>query len=382
MHIAAGTLGAVLYAKPSAPLALESEWVGLLRKAAEGDPSALLSIYDRTSDAVFTLFVRLTLDRELAEELVLQVYGDVQRHAARYSREDSTVLAWIMRQARSRAVAALRAGQASNIGHSHAEGGLIAIDMPDYRHILRFGEESARLALALGEVTTEERRAIEAVYFDQREPHGRKEVAAGMRKLARALGGIQPPAAERAPCAQADLVYLYALRALSADKARAVEEHRASCRWCRTELESLRPLLNTFHAWPRDLLRPPHSLRERLWAQISPASPLVGEPATPAWVAPEWEVVAPGISCKLLATDNERHRVSMLVRLVAGGEYPPHTHADVEELHLLDGELWIDDNKLCAGDYNRAEPGTSDKRVWSETGCACVLVTSLRDALS
>jgi anti-sigma factor ChrR (cupin superfamily) len=53
----------------------------------------------------------------------------------------------------------------------------------------------------------------------------------------------------------------------------------------------------------------------------------------------------------------------------------------VEELHLLEGELWIDDRKLHAGDYNRAEPGTSDKRVWSETGCACVLVTSTKDAL-
>ena len=47
-----------------------------------------------------------------------------------------------------------------------------------------------------------------------------------------------------------------------------------------------------------------------------------------------------------------------------------------EELHLLDGELWIDDSKLYPGDYNRAEACTGDKRVWSETGCTCVLITS------
>jgi anti-sigma factor ChrR (cupin superfamily) len=74
-------------------------------------------------------------------------------------------------------------------------------------------------------------------------------------------------------------------------------------------------------------------------------------------------------------------RVSMLVRLAPGGEYPPHSHAGVEELHLLQGELLIDDRKLCPGDYNRAEPGTADKRVWSETGCTCVLITSTRDVL-
>ena len=72
----------------------------------------------------------------------------------------------------------------------------------------------------------------------------------------------------------------------------------------------------------------------------------------------------------------------MLVRLDPGAHYPPHTHAGVEELHLLDGELWIDDRKLYPGDYNRAQRGTGDKRVWSETGCTCVLITSTEDALS
>ena len=55
-------------------------------------------------------------------------------------------------------------------------------------------------------------------------------------------------------------------------------------------------------------------------------------PPTPQWVEPEWKQVAPGIECKLLATDTERHRVSMLVRLAPGARYPAHTHAGVEEL--------------------------------------------------
>ena len=29
----------------------------------------------------------------------------------------------------------------------------------------------------------------------------------------------------------------------------------------------------------------------------------------------------------------------MLVRLAPGTDYPPHRHAGVEELHLLDGEI-------------------------------------------
>jgi anti-sigma factor ChrR (cupin superfamily) len=131
-----------------------------------------------------------------------------------------------------------------------------------------------------------------------------------------------------------------------------------------------------------DVLSPSPSLQARLARRIASetgAEPVL--PAMPQWHEPEWEEVAPGISCKLLATDSEKHRVSMLVRLAPGIDYPPHTHAGVEELHLLDGELWIDDRKLRPGDYSRAEPGTADKRVWSETGCTCVLLTSTRDIL-
>ena len=94
-----------------------------------------------------------------------------------------------------------------------------------------------------------------------------------------------------------------------------------------------------------------------------------------------WEQISPGIWCKLLATDEERERVSMLVRLAPGVIYPPHTHAGVEELHLLDGELWMDDRKLFAGDFICAEPGSRDQLVWSETGCTCVLITSSKDLL-
>jgi anti-sigma factor ChrR (cupin superfamily) len=96
---------------------------------------------------------------------------------------------------------------------------------------------------------------------------------------------------------------------------------------------------------------------------------------------PEWEEVTPGISCKKLATDTEKNCVSMLVRLAPGTDYPPHRHAGVEELHLLHGELMIDDKKLYPGDYNRAEPDSVDHRVWTETGCTCVLVTSTKDVL-
>jgi anti-sigma factor ChrR (cupin superfamily) len=190
------------------------------------------------------------------------------------------------------------------------------------------------------------------------------------------------PALDANHCEQAELVCAYAMQALASSDVPAVESHISSCSYCRRELEMLLPMIESFVSWPTDVLRPPASLQARLARRISAETG--GEPVLPAarrWSEPEWEQVAPGIFCKLMATDTEKHRVSMLVRLAPGVDYPPHTHAGVEELHLLDGELWIDDRKLYPGDYNRAEPGTGDKRVWSETGCTCVLITSTRDVL-
>ena len=188
---------------------------------------------------------------------------------------------------------------------------------------------------------------------------------------------------DRSRCAQSEVTCAYAAQALPASEIAAAEAHIAACSDCQRELEGLRPVVDRFAAWPTDLLRPTTGLQARLARRIAgeTGKPPVLPPAGRQWSEPAWEQVAPGIECKLLATDTERHRVSMLVRLAPGASYPPHTHAGIEELHLLDGELWIDERKLFPGDYNYGAPGASDERVWSETGCTCVLVTSTKDAL-
>ena len=183
-------------------------------------------------------------------------------------------------------------------------------------------------------------------------------------------------------CEREDLVYAYALCALSAEEMRVMKTHIALCAACREEAESLRPIVAILAHWSTDVLRPTPQLWEKLAQRIAVETG-DGSAAAPARRGPEpvWEEVAPGISCKLLATDKERDRVSMLVRLAPGVPYPHHVHAGVEELHLLAGELWIEDRKLVPGDYNRAEPGTADQRVWSEMGCTCLLITSPSDLL-
>ena len=189
--------------------------------------------------------------------------------------------------------------------------------------------------------------------------------------------------ADKDHCPHSAATAAYALHAMPEGELAAIEAHIALCGECQRELAGLKPVVKRFVSWPADVLRPDPSLQDRLAMRIAGES---GRPplklSARKCSEPAWEAVAPGIECKLLATDSQRHRVSMLVRLAPGASYPPHTHAGVEELHLLDGELWIDGHKLSPGDYNYGPPGAADYRVWSETGCTCVLVTSTKDMLA
>jgi len=187
---------------------------------------------------------------------------------------------------------------------------------------------------------------------------------------------------DRNHCEQSEVTCAYISQALTASEAADAEAYIASCPDCRRELENLRPVVRQFVSWPTDVLRPTLALQTRLALRIAEetGTPLILPPAR-QWAEPEWEQVASGIECKLLAADRARHRISMLVRLAPGASYPGHTHAGIEELHLLDGELWIDQRKLYPGDYNYGAPGEHDERVWSEAGCTCVLITSTRDTL-
>jgi RNA polymerase sigma-70 factor (ECF subfamily) len=327
-------LGGVLAASLRSGSVPESGWRQLVERLANGEASALHALYERTHRAAFTLLMRMTCSREIAEDLTLELYGELRKHAARFRAAESMVLAWVMNRARSLAIARLRRDQSGSRGEPASHRSLIAIEMPDYRNILKLREQGEAMREALATLDAEERRALETVYF----------------------GGLS-----------------YEEAAARFD--RPVAEVEARAREALSKLERrFAPGSVPFCAWPTDILRPGDSLRERL------AGHEAGK-GDAAWIEPEWKSVAPGITCKVLADDPERHMVSMLVRLDPGAEYPPHTHAAVEELHLLDGELWIDDRKLYAGDYYVAQAGTSDHRVWSQTGCTCVLTTSTRDSL-
>ena len=79
----AATLGDVLYARAKNPVS-EQEWAALVQSIAGGDQLALHALYERAHRIVFTLMLRLTANRETAEELTVDVFHDVWRRASTY----------------------------------------------------------------------------------------------------------------------------------------------------------------------------------------------------------------------------------------------------------------------------------------------------------
>ena len=70
------TLGDVLYAKSKAPVP-EQDWAALVQSIAAGDQLALHALYEMAHRIVFTLAMRITANRETAEELTVDVFHDV-----------------------------------------------------------------------------------------------------------------------------------------------------------------------------------------------------------------------------------------------------------------------------------------------------------------
>lgn len=194
------TLGDLLYADKAKPPVSESHWVGLVQSIATGDQLALHALYDQTNRIVFTLILRITSNRETAEELTLDVFHDVWRRAPAYDPAVGSVVGWIMNQARSRAIDRLRFENRKKRIDPDGEGLPPTTPTKDPQEACQFEEASRLLQSALASLTPEERQAIETAFFSEltyqevaeklNQPLGtiKTRIRSGLGKLRQTLG--------------------------------------------------------------------------------------------------------------------------------------------------------------------------------------------------
>jgi len=160
-------LGDLLYADTAKTLVSEQDWVGVVQSMAAGDQHALHALYERTHRIVFTVIVRITNNRETAEELTLDVFHDVWRRASTYDAAGGPVVGWIMNQARSRAIDRLRFEGRKKRVNPHADSPLPATAASDPNEVFDLGEQGRLLRDALTVLTPDERQAIETAFFSE-----------------------------------------------------------------------------------------------------------------------------------------------------------------------------------------------------------------------
>jgi quercetin dioxygenase-like cupin family protein len=89
-------------------------------------------------------------------------------------------------------------------------------------------------------------------------------------------------------------------------------------------------------------------------------------PATVRDAEAGWPAYAPGIERRVLW---QRHgQAALLYRARPGAQVPRHTHGHDEECLMVDGELFLDDTLLQAGDYQLAPAGTGHAITETDTG--------------
>jgi RNA polymerase sigma-70 factor (ECF subfamily) len=136
----------------------------LMVAVARGDASAFSALYDRLAPTVLGICLRVLRDRAEAEEVLGDVFLDLWRRADRYDSSRGAVAAYLVTQARTRAIDRLRskarrqARETEVPEASPAPGpgpleGTVAKETR--RHVLE----------AMGELSEVQRRALELAYF-------------------------------------------------------------------------------------------------------------------------------------------------------------------------------------------------------------------------
>ena len=138
----------------------------LMQLVYKGAAHAFEVIYDRHSEAAFSLALRICGQRALAEDVTQEAFLSLWRSRARYDRGRGSVRNWVLGIVHNRAIDAIRRRSVRDRGVVHDEGieaQLPAAERTDLEVARR--EEAREVRDALGQLPKEQSRVIELAYF-------------------------------------------------------------------------------------------------------------------------------------------------------------------------------------------------------------------------
>jgi RNA polymerase sigma-70 factor (ECF subfamily) len=145
--------------------------LSVLQRIAARDSAALAELYDRHSRLLFGLILRIVGDRGEAEEILQEAFVRVWTRAETYDAQMGGPLPWIVRLARNCAIDRLRARRVRAAVGAPAIDGAVAEAVPatgiqNPEEAVIGAERRHRLTDALAGLPAEQRRLIEAAFFE------------------------------------------------------------------------------------------------------------------------------------------------------------------------------------------------------------------------
>ena len=141
-----------------------TEDAGLIEAVARRDKVAFGRLYDRYKGLVYTIALRITGDRELAEDVLQDVFFRCWQKAGTFRAERGRVAPWLMGMARNRSIDVLRDGRQRARVQSAAELAehlrLRSMSSPEEEATLR-----QDVAAALANLPSVQREAIELAFY-------------------------------------------------------------------------------------------------------------------------------------------------------------------------------------------------------------------------
>lgn len=188
-----------------------------------------------------------------------------------------------------------------------------------------------------------------------------------------------------------ELAALYLLDLLNEQERDCVEACLAKCPECEVELKKFEAVVAIL-PYSTPLLPINPGLKDRLFQQIaSESSQHSRSGLQPSSFSPwltliqttelRWKpYFVEKIEIVKLHLDLAKREAVCLLRAEAGMHYPPHRHAGVEEILMLEGDLIIDGMTYGAGDYICSVSG-SVHAPYSLSGCKFLIRASIDDEI-
>ena len=148
----------------------------LLSHSALGDRAAFKRLYELSSGHLYAVILRIQRDRNLAEDLLQEVYVNAWKAAGSFDAQRAQPLTWLTHIARNKAIDSLRRAQSQprfeSVHHEHDDDDRpdldqrLVDDAPGPAALLERASDARQLGHCMDGLSAQQRQSVALAFFD------------------------------------------------------------------------------------------------------------------------------------------------------------------------------------------------------------------------